>query len=213
MIRFPCPLCGKMLKVAEDSAGKPVVCPRCGERCVVPAAGSAPADEGSTEPARRLQAADLDEAPGLFWSMPTTMRLAVIVVAAMGTLGFLLAIFSSLLFDMGPASHLALVTALCSFVLLCVILHGHGTGCPNCGKWWSRTRISKEFVDREVFDKGGVPFARSLYKTTYACTDCGRRWSVAETEEYQATDPTDPQRSRRDRLERERTRLERERGV
>jgi DNA-directed RNA polymerase subunit RPC12/RpoP len=213
MIRFPCPLCGKMLKVTEDKAGKPVVCPRCDERCVVPAESSTPVDEGSAEPARRFQAADLDEAPGLFWSMPGGLRWAVISVAAAGVLGLLLAVLSPLLFGGGATSHLALVTALCSFVLLCVILHGHGTGCPGCRKWWSRTRVSTEFVDREVFDKGGVPFARSVYKTTYACTDCGRRWSVTDTEEFKATDPTNPQRARKDRVERERTRLEGERGV
>jgi hypothetical protein len=71
-----------------------------------------------------------------------------------------------------------------SLILLMVILHGHGTGCPKCARWWTRRRVEAEFVDREVFEKKGVPFARSTYRTTYACDSCGHRWSVISTEEY-----------------------------
>jgi DNA replicative helicase MCM subunit Mcm2 (Cdc46/Mcm family) len=39
-------------------------------------------------------------------------------------------------------------------------------------------------VDREVFDKRGVLFAKSLYRTTYQCAACRHRWSVMQADEY-----------------------------
>jgi hypothetical protein len=39
-------------------------------------------------------------------------------------------------------------------------------------------------VGREVFDRGGVSYARATYRTTYACGSCGHRWSVAASDEY-----------------------------
>jgi DNA-directed RNA polymerase subunit RPC12/RpoP len=38
MIRFACPACKKVLKVADDGAGKKVNCPGCGQRLLIPAA-------------------------------------------------------------------------------------------------------------------------------------------------------------------------------
>ncbi|MFO0843588.1 MAG: hypothetical protein U0797_14500 [Gemmataceae bacterium] len=73
------------------------------------------------------------------------------------------------------------------FLLLGVIFYGQATGCPSCGKWWSRERAGKEFLGREVFDKGGVPYGKSTYRTTYLCSSCRHRWSVDETEEYRAS--------------------------
>jgi hypothetical protein len=71
-----------------------------------------------------------------------------------------------------------------SVLLLLVMLYGHGTGCPACGWWWARRKVDTEFVDREVFDKAGVPFVRSTYRTIYRCNSCRHRWSVACTDEY-----------------------------
>jgi hypothetical protein len=69
-------------------------------------------------------------------------------------------------------------------VLLLVILHGHATGCPSCGRWWARRRIKDEFVEREVFDRGGVLFARAIYRTSYECRSCRHGWSKTFMEEY-----------------------------
>jgi hypothetical protein len=71
-------------------------------------------------------------------------------------------------------------------VLLLVILYGQATACPHCRKWWARTKVVSDFADREVFDKLGVPFARSLYRTTYQCAACRHRWSVIQADEYRA---------------------------
>jgi hypothetical protein len=97
--------------------------------------------------------------------------LAVAVVAGVGLVSLALTGWAQVLV---PASVLVLL----------VMLYGHGTGCPSCGRWWARRKVEMEFVGREVFDKGGVPFARATYQTTYRCQSCRHRWSVASTDEY-----------------------------
>ena len=55
MIRFRCPLCDKTLKAPDGKAGAAVVCPRCQERSVVPAAAAATdADGRPRKPRRRV---------------------------------------------------------------------------------------------------------------------------------------------------------------
>jgi hypothetical protein len=71
-----------------------------------------------------------------------------------------------------------------SLLLLLAILHGHATGCPSCGKWWVRRRDETQFVGRQLFHKGGVPFARATYRTSYTCGTCGHHWSAEHTDEY-----------------------------
>jgi hypothetical protein len=78
----------------------------------------------------------------------------------------------------------AVPLAVCSAFALLAILHGHATGCPACGKWWSRAEIEKRLVAREEFDEAGTPVERSLDRTTYQCSGCGHRWSVTDTQEY-----------------------------
>jgi hypothetical protein len=82
------------------------------------------------------------------------------------------------------AAHWKVPLAACSTVLLLAILHGHATGCPACGRWWSREEVAREFVDREVSEQDGVPLGGSLARTTYACGNCGHRWAVADSDEY-----------------------------
>src|SRR5262245_9169295 len=113
MIRFPCPGCGKMLKVAEGKGGGPVLCPRCGEQTVAPATVQGP------EPA------SADEAPGLvspLFSGPSlAMRWGIGSVAAVGLLGLVLAVLRLPLpggegeFD----ARWGLFMAGCSFALIC----------------------------------------------------------------------------------------------
>jgi hypothetical protein len=83
-------------------------------------------------------------------------------------------------------------------ILLLVMLYGRGTGCPSCGRWWARTKEGSEFVGREVFDRGGVSFARATYRTMFACGSCGHRWSAESSDEYK--DFVRDKRSRRRRL-------------
>jgi hypothetical protein len=192
VIRFRCPQCGQMLKVGVDKAGRPVVCPRCEERSVAPAGAAAPAtaagDEGqSRTPAgsSRPEAAHLDPARGLFSGMSRGVRCAVALVAGVGALSLLLPVLSPLLPLRGaPAEAMAswaMVLVPCSVVVLLAMLYGQATGCPSCGKWWARTKVESGFVDPEAFDQGGVPLRRSLYRTTYQCNFCRRRWSVQES--------------------------------
>jgi hypothetical protein len=42
MIRFACPTCRKVLKIADHCAGGKVACPRCGQRLQIPAAPAPP---------------------------------------------------------------------------------------------------------------------------------------------------------------------------
>jgi phage FluMu protein Com len=199
VIHFRCPLCGKGLKAAEDRAGTPVACPRCKELFVIPAAGHAPENGGDDEAAAPPRHADADEAPGLFSGMSRRVRWAAGSLAAGVPLGLLLAAAHDFLPGgiSSVVAHVAMTSAVVSFLLLCAVLYGQGTSCPSCGKWWSRAKLGKEFVDREVLEKENTCVAKSLYRTTYRCESCGHRWRVSEAEEYQMSAPAHPQRHRR----------------
>jgi hypothetical protein len=75
----------------------------------------------------------------------------------------------------------AVPLALCSAIVLLAILHGHATGCPACGKWWSKAEVEKRLVAQAGFDEGGIPVEKPLDRTTYQCSGCGYRWSVTDT--------------------------------
>jgi hypothetical protein len=200
VIHFRCPVCGKMLKVAEGRAGRPVTCPECKERSVVPAGGHASGNEGDAEASGPPRHADADEAPGLFSGMSRRVRWAAGLLAAGIPLGLLLAALTLLLPGGGisnVSAHIGMTLAVVSFVLLFVVLYGQGTSCPSCGKWWSRAKVEKEFVDREVVEKGDTLVGKSLYRTTYRCETCGHKWRVSEAEEYQMSAPGHPQRHRK----------------
>jgi hypothetical protein len=74
--------------------------------------------------------------------------------------------------------------ATCTAFVLVAILHGQGTSCPACGRWWSRVQVKKGLVAREVFDAKGVPSEKSVDQTTYRCSGCRYNWSVTDTEAY-----------------------------
>jgi hypothetical protein len=177
-----------VLKVVEEKAGKVVVCLRCEERVVAPARASplarATGDVGSSRQEAQLSAGP----PGLFAGMSRGTRCAVAVLVGIGTFNLLLPLLSPRLLSgasvPGTTAPWAVVLALCSLVLVLVILHGQATACPRCRKWWARTKVVSEFVDREVFDKDGVPFAKSVYRITYQCAVCQHPWSVMQADEY-----------------------------
>jgi hypothetical protein len=83
----------------------------------------------------------------------------------------------------------AVVLMPCFVVIVLAVLYGKGSACPRCRKWWRRTQVGSEFVDRKFFDKNGVPIAMSSYRTVYQCLACGHRWSVVEADECQ--EPSD----------------------
>jgi hypothetical protein len=188
VIRFNCPLCGKVLKVAEEKAGTVVVCPRCEEPSLARPADSPRASPESEGSASREKAAHTDEPPGLISAMSLPMRCVAALAACAGILPLLLLLLSPLLSShasiQGTIGPWAVILIPCSLVILLVILYGQGTACPCCKKWWSRTTHETEFVERELFDKDGVLFAKSLYRTTYQCAGCRHRWSVTQAEEY-----------------------------
>jgi hypothetical protein len=112
--------------------------------------------------------------------MSLKVRSVVALVAGVGALGLLLQVRGGV----GATGPWPALLVVCSGLLLLVILYGQGTSCPACARWWVRTEVQTEFVDREVFDKGGVPFGRSHYRTTYACRCCRHQWSMEHAEEY-----------------------------
>jgi hypothetical protein len=182
MIRFPCPVCGKSLKVPEDATGKSVRCPRCRERSTV-RADAPPAVSVGTH------AAHYD--PGWFSGMSPTLQRVVVVLVLVGFLSLCLAFLRLFLpGDVGGWTvHAGLLGSIGAFVLLCAVIYGHVTACPHCGRWCARTKGSTEFVDREVLDRGESAVARSQYRTNYECRCCGRTWSVVDTDEYRVTQP------------------------
>jgi hypothetical protein len=201
MIRFSCPLCAKVLKVADEKAGRVMVCSRCQERCVVPT-GTDPRDsaDGYVQ-ATRQPSRPPDESHGLFSRMSRGMWCIVVLVVGVAIMSMLFPLLAAwFAADESVPRTLApwaVILAPCSVVILLVILYGEGTACPRCRKWWARTKVESEFVDREVFDRNGVPFARSLYRTTYQCAACRHRWSVTQADEYRQPSPRPEKQCRR----------------
>jgi hypothetical protein len=180
-------MCGKKLKVPDNKAGKPITCPNCDEMSVVPlavAAADAPPPAEAEEPA------------GVFASMGRGPRYAASALAFVAIACLVVATLQLLLpggVGVGDAgARWALLASACSFLLLGVAVHGRATGCPACGKWWSRAKVGSEFLDRETIGGGGGLRARSVYRTTYVCGACKHRWSANEAEEFQVA----PQRFR-----------------
>jgi hypothetical protein len=193
MIRFRCPQCEKPLKVPEEKAGVTSHCPRCHGRYTVPAppaAGPPKHDGGSpeAEESGNHATSPRHEVWALFVGMRPWEGAAVAVVAGTCLLGLLLPFVASLLPGggsfAGRATPWAMLLVPGSLILLLVMLYGRASGCPSCGRWWARTKDRTEFVGREVFDRGGVSFARATYRTTFACGSCGHRWSADSTDEY-----------------------------
>jgi hypothetical protein len=192
MIRFRCSHCDKTLKVPERKAGASIACPRCDGLCVVPAETVETDPEApSTRPEvhrRSLSSPLLEETPSLLSGMSPGLRWAVGLVAGVGLFSLLLAVLAALvpvLAAVSPAANYgAMVVVPVSVSLLLAVLYGHATGCPSCGQWWSRRNVQTEFVDKELFEKGGVPFARSIYRTTYECESCRHRWLATSVEEF-----------------------------
>jgi hypothetical protein len=103
--------------------------------------------------------------------MSGRVRVAVVLTAGVGVGSLLL------------AGDWAVPLAACSAVVLLAILHGHATGCPACGKWWSMAQVEKRLVRQAGDDEAGVPFERSVEQASYRCASCGHRWLVTDTEE------------------------------
>jgi hypothetical protein len=196
MIRFPCSFCHHTLKAPDNKAGATVVCRRCQRLTVVPTSNSVPADtpsDSEAEPAgtsRPLSATPLGRAGALPWGL-NPWRCLVGLVAGVGVLSLLLAISAPALHFSEPAAatarQWAMVGVPACLVLLFVLLHGHGTICPACGRWWARAEGETESLGREGFEKDGVPWVRATRRTTYACKHCRHTWSATYTDEYKGT--------------------------
>jgi hypothetical protein len=188
VIGFNCPLCGTVLEVAEEKAGKVVVCHLCEERCVAPAGAVRRTRVGSDEAASSRKARDTDGAAGLFSGMSGALWCAVVLVAGVGVFSLLMPLLALLLPGQASVPETtmpwAVIMPACSIVILMVMLHGKATDCPCCRKWWVRTKVGTEFVDREVFDRRGILCARTQFRMTYLCAACRHRWSVMQADEY-----------------------------
>jgi phage FluMu protein Com len=185
MIRFRCPVCAKTLKIHEDLAGKRVTCPRCRELAVAPVVASEPRPES------------LHETPGFFAAMSGGLRWTVAFVATAGGLGLLTAVLGPPLGGDTWITHGGMAVTCGSILSLLTVLHGHATGCPCCGRWWSRTRVRSDIGEKEVFVRGGTTFGRSVTRTDFKCAGCGHTWSVTDSEEYRVPEPGPTQRHRK----------------
>src|SRR5262249_49143774 len=161
-------------RATEANAGRPVTCPGCGERCVAgesdgPGTG---AGGGPAQPSRR---SDADQAPGFLAGMSVRMRWGVALLAGAAPLGLVLGGLRSVLPSGAGVSDatagVTMVVGLSSFALLFTVLYGQGTGCPSCGRWWSRTKYGTDLADQEVMDRRGVSVVKSLLRTTYVCKE------------------------------------------
>jgi phage FluMu protein Com len=197
MIRFRCPHCEKSLKVSEGKAGAAVVCPRCQERSEVPTDATMTSDEEQTPVSSAWDQTRVDqgdESPPFFSGMSQGLRWTIAALAGVSIFSLLLAILASWVPALASATSVATILVPLAVVALLVILYGHGTSCPACRKWWAKSRVGTELVDREVFDKEGITVGRSTYRTTYACDSCRHRWSETFTDEYKKVLPERPRR-------------------
>ncbi len=184
VIRFPCPVCNKMLKVPDNMAGKPVICPRCHEPSVAPPAsvaysGSSEESSSLVEPQRRPRS-----------QMSGWLRAGIVAVAGLGGVCLLLAILAPLLSHSEDTvstirSEARFIVPAC-LVLTLVLLYAHGTTCPACGKWWARMEGATTSLHREVLEEGRVRRMRATREMTYICKYCRHTWSATYTDEYEA---------------------------
>jgi hypothetical protein len=195
MIRFLCPLCHHTLKAPEERAGSVITCPRCRELSVVPANGSASVREGRGGAGAPLGAGRAGYDGASRWGWVGTLapgmrpwRYLVVLVTAVGALSLLLAILAPALHfseeSTATARWAAMVVVPSCLVVLFGLLHGRGTSCPVCERWWARTEGETECLGREEFQKEGVPWVRAKRRTTYACKYCRHTWSATYTDEY-----------------------------
>jgi hypothetical protein len=187
VIRFNCPLCSKGFRATDDKAGRVVVCPRCKEQCVVPEGGDPLAGLDEYVHATRQPSGPKDDSRELYSGMSRGILFAAFLAAGVALVCLLLPLLSPSASSDGAGRALvswAPILAPGAVLLFLVILYGQATACPRCRKWWVRTNVGSEFLDREVVDRGGVPCSRSLYRTTYQCNACGHRWSFKQAEEY-----------------------------
>lgn len=182
MIRFRCVACGKSSTAPDGLAGKKVACPRCHEASRLPAATPGPEPQPGPGPTANVP----QETPGLFPSALAAARVLLPLFGGLGAVGLLVALVWPFLGWDGWITSGAAAVAGCSVVALLATLHGLGTGCPACGRWWSRTETGSEVGDRELLESEGQTVARSVKRTHYRCECCGHAWSVNDTDEYPA---------------------------
>jgi phage FluMu protein Com len=202
MIRFSCPLCHRTLKASDEQAGGVITCPRCQELSVVPSSGSAYAQTGNGGPegfqrpsshlehSRHMDAPPWDRTGALPWGL-SPWRCLVGLVAGVGVLSLLVAVLTTALHlsegFAAPARQQAMIMVPSCVVILLVLLYGHGTSCPACGKWWARAEGETQCLGREEFAKEGETWVRSVRRTPYACKRCRHTWSATYTDEYKGS--------------------------
>jgi len=168
MLRFRCPACNKTLKVPAALAGKKVCCPRCHGAAQSPA----------LEPNRERQV----ETPGFAHPISARVWLVLVLAVIAAVIGLLSVALPPLLGWRAVGWGWPL--AWCSILAVLAVLHGHGTGCPACGAWWSRRTVRSEMADREVLEHDGMTFVKSKTRTEFRCDKCKHGWSVADAEEF-----------------------------
>ncbi len=193
MLRFPCPRCGHHLKAPENRAGTTVLCRQCMEPCRVPAPPTpverAATGGGGTATAMGELPGGRAAAWGSLWTAGPWLRGAAALVATVGLVSLLLAVTAPLLGATDEAAaaarHDAVLLVPSCLVIFLVLLYGHATSCPHCGKWWVRAEGDTEYLGREPFDRGGRAWVRALRRINYVCKSCHHTWSATSTDEYQ----------------------------
>jgi hypothetical protein len=169
-----------MLKVPDNKAGNPVLCPRCHEPSLAPAE-SVPFREQARPPEPTPQSRPRMS----FW-----LRAGIVMVAALGLISLGLALLTPLLplsADTVAATraHARFLVPAC-LVLVLVLVYADATSCPACGKWWARMEGDTTSLRREVLEQGRVRRMRATREMTYICKYCRHTWSATYTDEYEA---------------------------
>jgi hypothetical protein len=126
--------------------------------------------------------------------MSPGLRLAVTLASVVGGIGLLAFVSGALLGRPDWGTTYGLAVAGCSALALLAMLYGHGTGCPECGAWWSRCQVNSEVAERKMIHRDGATFGRSEIRTEFRCSSCSHTWSVIDAEEYPVEERSNPRR-------------------
>lgn len=210
MIRFPCPYCGAMLRAPDDRVGSRAKCPDCERRSFVP---TPPSRDPTPLPAAIAppESPPLIELPSRLWQrwlhlladMNPIARLALFIIGGLGLLCFGLMPFLGWGTDnpegAGWTRHSLMLGGILSVLTCLAMLHGHGTSCPQCLRWWARKDTGNElaesdshYLDGPEGKESGLEKTREVFrKVTYhykhQCRYCGHCWITTFTEAYRGT--------------------------
>jgi hypothetical protein len=98
----------------------------------------------------------------------------------------------------GPLAHVLIGASILAALGCLIMLHGYGTSCPSCCKWWARRDTGNELAESDVHyldgagerdpsqEKGRAAIRVVTYHYKHQCVHCNYRWITVFTESYRS---------------------------